>query len=61
MSENLKLRLKRCPFCGSDNVSIRRDGYDDHTIYIACGNCKAWTDYYRTTKEAVRAWNMRRQ
>lgn len=67
--------LKKCPFCGSENVSLLRfDGNEECVIddldeleekgvypYIHCYDCDIdfYPDSTATPKEAIEAWNKR--
>lgn len=55
--------LKRCPFCGSDNIM-------DHYVFMECGSCKArgpasnngnFDDHadFRDREIAIERWNKR--
>ena len=49
------MKLKNCPFCGSDQIDIEAD--ESFTVY--CLNCNARIDVYRTENYAIKAWNKR--
>ena len=58
--------LKPCPFCGSISTyyarrQVRADIFDlNQKIWkLYCTQCGASTDYFKTTKEAIEAWNRR--
>lgn len=43
----------RCPFCGSDKVSVlKEDGY-----YCKCNNCYATGSHEKTETEAINSWS----
>lgn len=48
-------KLKKCPFCGGQATLV--ENFDD--VWVRCENCGAITDFFRTAKEAVTAWNTR--
>ena len=52
-----KDKLKRCPFCGSKDVELKR--YHD-LFGVECNNCyrPSWS-YWSTKRIAVEAWNKR--
>lgn len=54
--------LKKCPFCGSNDVLIVK-AIDFRQTRIACNNtkggCGASTDYFDTKEQAIAAWNRR--
>lgn len=55
--------LKKCPFCGSDEVCIidRIDCSDGlHTYYhVKCKKCGGSSGEYNTQFDAIIAWNRR--
>lgn len=60
--------LKKCPFCGGiGTMKTRYIGYGSiglgsHDEYrVACKECRASSDEYRTEEEAIAAWNRRAQ
>lgn len=61
-------QLKPCPFCGSDDIDIFEDDYDDHYIAHACktGDISVFVKYihvntegHRAKADAIKAWNTR--
>ena len=51
-------RIQRCPFCGSEgDVYTTYERYDSY--HVKCDRCHARTGWYRTDKEAIKAWNRR--
>lgn len=57
------VELKRCPFCGSDEVGCWAQ-YGEfpnrktpHTVL--CEECGASTDMHPSAEEAIEAWNRR--
>lgn len=60
------MRLKKCPFCGSDGRLLMVKGGKDGKIYayqVECPYSKCevnpTTDMFRDSHDAVRAWNRR--
>ena len=63
--------LKRCPFCGSDDVhmlggyedddyrDLFKEEYIDRVFHVMCKNCGVDTDYFDTEDDAANAWNRR--
>ena len=53
-------KLKPCPFCGNDFISVvsfgNRDGY-----YVVCRDCCATSGWRETKEQARAAWNRRIQ
>lgn len=53
-----EIKLKPCPFCGSEEIEIIGVGRDwEYTV--KCNSCNAGTDYFINKKEAKEAWNRR--
>ena len=65
------LRIKKCPFCGSEDIRITsQDAYEkanNGCISVSCTNCAtdvykfgdAETPYKRAMREAIIKWNTR--
>ena len=50
--------LKKCPFCGSDNITMM--GKRENCFpWIRCECCGASTSAFETQEEAIEAWNNR--
>lgn len=62
-------KLCSCPFCGSENITIRygADGYTSNVHYpnetgfVACLKCGARSLKTRYAKNAVKKWNARKE
>lgn len=55
-----EIKLKRCPCCNSDDVSLlARFGYEIYK-YVKCQNCGLKTKEYNTEEEAAESWNQRK-
>lgn len=52
-----KIKLKPCPFCGSQNVYVAQP--NEIRYFIACGNCEASSGYFPKEQRAIKAWNKR--
>ncbi len=52
-----RMKLKPCPFCGGK--AKLTDSKND--AYVTCNNCKVMTNYYKTGKQAIKAWNTRHE
>ena len=50
--------IKKCPFCGSRNVTLYEYGVvpDPH---VRCNKCNAQTAEYNNRTQAIEAWNRR--
>lgn len=64
------MKIKSCPFCGSDNIVEERSARErisysssastSSTRYqIACRNCNCQTGYRLYLDDAIEAWNRR--
>lgn len=61
--------LKGCPFCGSENITIRYGvfgctsnvHYPNETGFVACLKCGARTLKTGRAKNAVKKWNARKE
>ena len=56
--------LKPCPFCGCEGWIHSSRVFDDGAIgyRVECeGQCHAMTCYWHTIKEAIKAWNQRKE
>ena len=49
--------LKPCPFCGWGTIVLTYSL--TFKTAVRCNCCEAQTKYYRSEKEAVKAWNRR--
>ena len=53
--DGMSEKLKPCPFCGGNNLSI-----DGITVYwVECKDCNASIGGHETEEEAIEAWNWR--
>ena len=51
-------KLKKCPFCGGDDVGIiRRDEYGNYAV--RCWDCGATGEPCDYESDAIEAWNTR--
>lgn len=60
--EHKKIKLKPCPFCGSEADIFTSDevGYLGNDRYtVKCGNCFCGTGHYKDRGRSVEAWNRR--
>lgn len=59
------VELKKCPFCGSDNVEFMPDekqfSGDTTTGFIWCHGCDFSSDGFYSEEIAVKKWNRREQ
>ncbi len=54
-----EIKLKPCPFCGSD-AEMQRDKYRGlRTFYVRCWGCGAQTDLEYAEEFAAELWNER--
>ncbi|MCK4983705.1 MAG: Lar family restriction alleviation protein [Victivallaceae bacterium] len=56
MSKKKKEKLKPCPFCGSENLTINHDYYPS---WISCEGCGSLGPEDEDTQEAEKKWNTR--
>ena len=56
------MKLKRCPFCGSEQIVTFTYPFQKPGLkgcYAMCFDCGASTGKYETTDQAKEAWNRR--
>ena len=51
------MKLKPCPFCGSDDLETGDNGYGYYTVY--CRKCGASRTWYQGVIPAQKGWNTR--
>jgi len=53
--------INTCPFCGGHSDTFQHVGDDGpEPLYrVSCWNCAASSDWHRTPKKAIVAWNIR--
>lgn len=56
-----ELDLKRCPFCGSNEIFIDKFELIPGVFEFSavCAECEVRTAYFTTKKQALNAWNNR--
>jgi hypothetical protein len=54
-------KLKPCPFCQSDDITIWDTDEGRGGFQVCCCECFSRTWEYDTRQQAVRAWNKRRK
>lgn len=52
-----EIKLKPCPFCGSDDVVFGAGLEDEY--YVECWDCGAKIESYNGMEDAVAGWNAR--
>ena len=52
-------KLKPCPFCGSDNIEVVREGTRKVSTIIECGNCGCKLESGDQGKKFDNSWNTR--
>lgn len=63
MEQEKPIKLKRCPFCGSDDLDLdyrhtNRYEDDDCVIYfVICWNCDCYGPSGSTKASAIEQWN----
>ena len=50
------IKMKPCPFCGSEDVS---SGRLEDIYYVECWDCSACVETYSDIEDAVKTWNRR--
>lgn len=53
------IKLKPCPFCGSENLDVAST--NEHAHWIVCDDCDASAASGETLAEGVSKWNRRAQ
>lgn len=53
-------KLKPCPFCGSNDVSLFLPEFNHIIVCIQCVECSAHGGKETSDKAAIRAWNLRK-
>ena len=55
-------KLRECPFCGSNEVSIKEGEFDCETIYfVLCNSCNAITGAAKDKQKVIHDWNKREE
>lgn len=57
-------KLKKCPFCGNDDVGVTVASIGEEngdSLYVECSNCGAGGPWYgiKTEENAIKMWNNR--
>lgn len=57
-----KFEFSPCPWCGSDNIKIKRTGelFYSELYHGVCGDCGATSPTRKTRKQAFNAWDERK-
>lgn len=52
-------KLKPCPFCGGENVTITREKplHEDSFCIIECEDCGAAVSFVNSTGDGTQVWN----
>lgn len=54
--------LRECPFCGSNDVSVREAEFDGETVYfVLCSSCNAATGATNDKQKVIHDWNKREE
>lgn len=51
-----KMKLKPCPFCGSEDVEV----IGKYNFFVSCNYCNSDSGVYETKRKAENAWNRRK-
>ena len=51
------MEIKPCPFCGSENLSVKSWEGGGYIGYIICNNCEAYGPSATDEEKAIRLWN----
>ena len=55
-------RLRECPFCGNNNVSVGESELDGETVYfVTCSSCNAVTGVANDKQRVIDDWNNREE
>lgn len=54
----MKEKLKPCPFCGSENIVIKRSPVSDR-FCATCNSCFCGSAWFSYEGQAIKAWNDR--
>ena len=52
-------KLKPCPFCGGESISLKLHRCENHLPYIECDACKIEVSYGDCIDSAIELWNAR--
>ena len=52
-------KLKPCPFCGSESISLEEAGRNTDVWFIQCEYCGATFPHFDSKEEAMFVWNTR--
>lgn len=53
------MKLKPCPFCGSENIGIIEDWEGGQHFWASCFDCDARTAEHEAFNKAAQYWNIR--
>jgi Lar family restriction alleviation protein len=53
----MMIKLKNCPFCGSNNLHLTHNGMQNWVI--GCGVCQVEMENFVDREQAIKAWNTR--
>lgn len=66
MQKSDHMKLRECPFCGSDGTICttpwdfdKNRPKENHKYIVECSECLAQTDECETREKAIEAWNRR--
>ncbi len=54
-----EVKLKPCPFCGSDGLNLKLCGHRPDGFWIQCEECGTEGPYCNYIKDAKKYWNRR--
>ena len=53
----MMIKLKNCPFCGSNNLHLTHNGMQNWVI--GCGVCQVEMENFVDREQAIKAWDTR--
>lgn len=59
MIQSDEIKIKNCPFCGSDLVGVEREKDFPPKFYVKCNQCFAQGGYDGKVEVAINMWNTR--
>ena len=55
----MSVKLKPCPFCGSNNVSLNHCGLEKGVVFVMCNICCSFGPNGVHDEDATEKWNRR--